>query len=283
MKKNDISARIDYLRLTTVDTWTINHISEEFYRHETTEPTIPLYGYKQALRELQTGAIALFNGHTAAMGFCSQFSGKPITALMEATEQPSMVALRATHQGKWRARRIDIAIDVFDPALKPARFIDAKEAGFIRTAFRSWREVKDIGGGHGHTVYGGGVESDKQIRIYDKSAEQGEEGDWTRYEMVFNNERAEEVWKMVSVANTNKELLDIARNLLATLVYDAMWVQWIDAMQNGGRYEWAELPRQESDTWKWLMAQVAPTFRNAWNDTHDWSLLERFVEQVKNG
>lgn len=283
MENKGISARIDYLRLTTTDAWTIQHISEEFYRHETTEPTIPFYGYKQALRELQTGAIALFNGHTAAMGFCSQFSGKPITALMEATEQPSMVALRATHQGKWRARRIDIAIDVFDPALKPKMFLQAKEAGFIRTAFRSWREVKEIGGGSGHTVYGGGVESDKQIRIYDKSAEQGMEGDWTRYEMVFANERAEEVWSMVSQVNTDIALLEVARSLLATLVYDSMWAQWTDAMVTGGRYDWTKIPRQESDTWRWLVSQVAPTFRSAWDDTHDWSLLERFIEYVKHG
>ena len=283
MKQNPISARVDYFRATTVDPWTIQHISEEFYRHETTEPTVPFYGYKAALRELQTGAIALFNGHTAAMGFCSQFSGKPITALMDATEQPSMVALGATHQGKWRIKRLDIAIDVFDPALSPAMFLQAKGAGFIKTAFRTWRETKSLDEGGGHTVYGGGLESEKQIRIYDKAAEQKFDGSWTRYEMVFSNERAEDAWNMIAPCNTNHELLDVARRILGTLIYEPMWAKWIDAMVVGGRVDWTEIPRQESDTWRWLVSQVLPAFQKAWNEDGDWSLLERFVERVKNG
>lgn len=283
MKQNGVSARVDYLRATTTDTWTIAHISEEFYRHDTTEPTVSFYGYKQALRELQTGAIALFNGHTATMGFCSQFSGKPITALMEATGQPSVLALRGVHQGTWRVRRIDIAIDVFDPALSPSSFLEARRTGLIKTCFRTWREVKDVDGKAGHTVYGGGLESEKQIRIYDKAAEQGIEGSWTRYEMVFNNNRADEVWSLIAQCNTDHELLDTARRLLGTLVTNPIWVQWIDAMVAGGRYVWEEIPRQESDTWRWLMSQVAPSFRKAWEDSGDWSLLERFVQHVKNG
>ena len=279
---NQISARIDYFRAVTTDVKTIMTISEEFYRHDTTEPTIPLYGYKQSLRELQSGAVFLFNGHHATMGNCSQLGGTAITALMAAKDASSVGVIRDVHVGEWRCTRIDVAIDVFDTRLKPRhvwRQIEDKKA---MTVWRSWREVAQMNLDDGHTVYGGGLESEKRIRIYDKSAEQGTKGDWTRYEMVFSGKRADEVWRKLRGLSDDAAVLAAALELLRSLLDFQDWDAWRDVFGEAAKTEWVETPRQESDVWKWLMSQVAPTFRNAWEQDGDWRMLQEFVRRVKN-
>lgn len=279
----DLSCKIDYFRATTNQTGTIAQISERFFTHEATEPAIPLYGYKQSLRHLQSGAIALFGGHTATMGFCSQFAGKAISAVMEQFALSSVPVLAKLHAGAWKVTRLDLAIDVFDPALKPRFVWERVQAGRANTVWRSWRQVANADLDEGHTVYGGSLESEKRIRIYDKSAEQGVKGDWTRYEMVFSGERANEVWRLLSGIQSDALLLTEALRLLGSLLSFDDWHKWRDTFHTPDAAVWVEQPRVESDVRKWLISQVAPTFVKAFDRDGDWRELEWFVERVKRG
>lgn len=278
-----ISCRVDYFRATTQHLKTIQNITQEFYRDDTTEQTVPFYGYKHALKELQTGAVCLFGGHTASMGYCSQFGGSAITALMEGYGHGSASALRSVHSGEWKVTRIDVALDVYTQSLSPQSFLDRMASGSVTSPLRAWREVKGLKASDGHTVYGGGTEGEKQLRIYDKSAESGIGKDWTRYEMVFNGQRAREVWELISGCNTDMELLPIAKQLLASVVSVTDWREWSNTLGVGAEYQWTPIPRVESATWKWLLSQVMPTFRDAFDKDGDWSLLERFINEVKSG
>jgi hypothetical protein len=276
-----ISAKVDYFRATTSDAKAIQKITEEFYRDDTTLPSIPLYGYAHSLREIQSGAIFCFAPHTATMGVCSQFAGQAITSEMEARAKPSYWCLRSIHDERWRCSRIDIAVDVFDPTFSVEAFSARIAEPSAHSIWRKWTSNKAELGGRGHTLYGGAFESEKRLRIYDKAAEQGVEGDWTRYEMVFSAKRAQEVWERVRECNTDVGFLDVAKGLLASMVSLPDWAEWQSTMAVGAKHSWQEVPRVESDTRQWLLSQVVPTFQKAFNRDGDWRELEWFISQFK--
>lgn len=280
---NYLSAKCDYYRATTDDALTIGNIAKGYYSVEATEQTIPLYGYRNAIKNNRSDGVFLFSPHTATMGNCSQFGGTAITKLMEETNRASVDALRGVHTGRWKVTRLDIAIDCYDAEFRPREIIRRVEEKTAKTVWRTWREVRHSNPDEGHTVYGGGLESEKRIRIYDKAAESGTEGVWTRYEMVFSGKRAQEAWNKVADCRTDKELLPVALEMLASLLDFPEWTAWQEAFGIESKHEWVEVPRVESDTWRWLKSQVAPSFRDAFDKDGNWSLLEKFVELVKNG
>ena len=275
------TCRIDYMRGTTQDEQAIRDAAQGYFSDNTTTPSVPLYGYKHALKHNSSGALYLFGGHTPSMGNCQQFSGMAITSLMEAFSQSSVPALAYIFDDRWKVTRLDVAIDIFNPELRPRHIYAALDRKDLKSIWRSWREVAQKDLDAGHTVYGGGLESEKRIRIYDKAAEQGVEGVWTRYEMVFSGKRADEVWQAIKGLRTDAELLPYARALLTSMVDFPDWQTWRDEFGEAGVVQWVEVPRVESDTWRWLVAQVMPTFRNDYERTGNWGLLERFVRECK--
>ena len=279
----ELACRVDYLRATTLDQHAILDAAKGYFSNETATPSIPLYGYKHSIKHNSSGAIYLFGGHTPTMGNCQQFSGMAITSLMEAFGQASVPALHYVCDDRWKVTRLDIAIDCFDPELRPRHFYAALDRGDCKSIFRSWREIANKDLDVGHTVYGGGAESEKQLRVYDKSAEQGQEGIWTRYEMVFNGKRAQEVWDMVKGLQSDAQLLTEALRLLDSMVSFGKWDKWRDTFHPSSTAVWREVPRTQSKTWEWLMRQVAPAFRNQFDKDGDWRLLDEFVEAVKRG
>lgn len=276
-----LSCRVDYLRATTTNEGAIIDAAQGFFSDEQTVEAIPLYGYKHALKHTTTGAVYLFGGHTASMGNCIQFGGSAITSLMGETSHPSCVALSGVVDDRWKVTRVDVAIDCFHPELRPRHVYAALDRKNVRTVWRSWREVANKDLDTGHTVYGGGLESERRIRIYDKSAEQGTEGLWTRYEMVFSGDRAAEVWKNVAKCEDDGVLLIIAKQLLATLLDFPSWREWQETFGVLSQHEWTPIPRVESDEWRWLASQVMPTFRKSFDKTGNWELLERFMRECK--
>lgn len=278
-----LSAKVDYFRATTQDPILIKWATEGYFSDEKTEPAVPLYGYAHSLKQTSSGSIYLFGGHTPTMGNCIQISGAAITALMVAENLPSVPALLYVGVEGWKVTRIDVAIDCYSPALRPRHVYAALDRKNMKTVFRSWREIAEKDLDAGHTVYGGGLESEKRIRIYDKAAESGTEGVWTRYEMVFSGERAAEVWNIVKDCGDDSALLERALELLRSVLDFPSWNEWQSVFGSSASIEWTPIPRVESDTWRWLMKQVAPTFRDAYNRDGNWNLLTRFVEELAKG
>ena len=277
----ELSARLDYLRATTMDTIAIKAATEGYFSDDTTTDAIPLYGYKHALKHSISGAVYLFGGHTPTMGNCQQFSGTAITSLMETFSQPSCPALHYVCDDRWKVTRLDIAIDSHNPELRPRHVYAALDRAKKKTIWRTWREVANKDLDSGHTVYGGGVESDKRIRIYDKAAESGTEGVWTRYEMVFSGARAAEVWDMVKDCKSDLALLGVSLGLMANMLDFPDWREWQREFGSTTEIVWWEVPRVESDTWRWLMSQVAPTFVVAREKEGNWALLDRFIAELR--
>ena len=276
-----LSARCDYYRATTTNVEAITDAAKGYFSLDQTEQAMPLYGYKHALKHIRSGAFYLFGGHTETMGNCAQFGGQAITSLMEESALSSVPAIRRIWDDRWKVTRLDVAIDCFDARISPAAAYLQVQRKNAKTVWRSWRQIVGLNKADGHTVYGGGLESEKRIRIYDKAAEQGLETHWTRFEMVFSGQRADEAWRSVAQCNTDGELLAVALKMLASLLDFPNWDTWQQTFGSEQAHDWTPVPRVESDKWRWLMKQVAPTFTDAWESDGDWRLLDRFVEELK--
>lgn len=277
------SARIDYFRATTTDIELIKAQSDGYFGTDVEEAKVPLYGYKKTLKHTWSGAYYCFQPHTETMGNLVQFSGTPITRLMDAYQRGSIASLCAAGFQNWKCTRIDIAIDHFEQTCLPEAFNERLAFGAGKTRIRDWERRKGVLGNGIDCTYGGGLESEKSIKIYDKAAEQGIEGTWTRYEMTFNGKRGKEVWKAVQELPSDEALLEFAKRLLKSMIDFPDWMEWQEAFGIMSKHEWTPIPRVESDKWRWLMSQVAPTFRDAFETEGDWNLLEKFVEACRNG
>lgn len=277
----NISARMDYYRSIYHDEATSIHLATNWFAPERTDYHPPLYGYKTALRAVDSGVVHLSNAHDSRMGNCVQAGGAALLALETIHELPSWRVLQDAGLREARATRIDIAIDLFDENLTGSKIVFQLDSGLANTRFRTWQEVKGGGGDNGYTLYLGSRESAVQIRIYDKGAEQGLSLNWWRYEMVFNGVKAEDAWRTIRDLPDAPSLLPVAKAMMHSLIDFPKWSAWQGALGSTAGAEWTEIPRKDSDKWAWLMTQVAPTFTKQWGIDGDWRLLDAFVSALK--
>lgn len=276
------SVRIDYFRAGTSHNDLIEGATNAvFTPHETVEAT-PFYGYRSALQHVPSGGVLFFNPHAANMGVLTQWTGKPMSYVMDTVDLCSPLALRRMGFGTWVATRIDIAIDVMEGDISPADVMSKKKAGRAKTKLRNWNENKAEKHGEGHTVYAGSTKSQRFVRVYDKAAEAGLRANWTRFEMVFQEERAMQIWKQLQHINDNGALMTFAKSLLMSLINFPEWKAWQKAFGVDSVYEWEEIPRKDADKWQWLITQVAPTFIADRHANGSYDLLERFVAYVRD-
>jgi DNA relaxase NicK len=90
-------------------------------------------------------------------------------------------------------KRVDLAFDDHDMLINLAKVRRAVRDGSCVTHARSSREVRDLQGGHGWTIYIGSRTSPTMVRIYDKAAEQQVGRWWVRVEVEYKRERAHQV------------------------------------------------------------------------------------------
>jgi len=82
--------------------------------------------------------------------------------------------------------RIDVSIDIHDSECKVTQFYDEYRAGHTGRKY----VTSLVEGTTGATFYIGSRTSEKMVRIYDKAAEQGKEGDWIRFELECKGDTA---------------------------------------------------------------------------------------------
>ena len=276
------SARVDYFRATTTDIEQIIDATKGYFSDEYTEKVqIPLYGYRSTLQTRDSGAFYCSNPHTESMGNLVQFSGSPISAIMAATGLSSIQSIVATQTLNWKVTRLDIAIDVFDDLMTMDEIKEGLDGENYKSRIRVWERDHELKEGGKDIIRGGGKGAKKSLKIYDKAAEQHLDINWRRYEMTFMDERAREVWAQIIHMSTDEELLVFAKTLLASILDFPDWIAWQQQFGVKHKHEFVQIPRTESDQWRWLLRQVAPAFQKDYEDNGDWSMLDKFVEAVK--
>jgi len=124
----------------------------------------------------------------------------------------------------------------------------------------------------GWTQYLGAKASDIHLRIYDKAAELGITGDYTRVELVVKGRRAQKAAQAV-VSGVD------FRSLVAGYASFPEWKEWNEVMAANA----VSIPAEKKDTATdlWLLNQVAKTLARRLDECDDDELWFRFLEQVK--
>lgn len=153
---------------------------------------------------------------------------------------------------------MDSAIDVYNYGADFHDIILLDEAGSLETTvrdvneFKGRRKVGETITPHGG-VYVGSPKSPRQIKIYDKAAEQGQHGkDWTRIEMRWRGKHA----RAAHSAMLKFGIASVTQKAVKTMLNAD--IEWYQEAVNGDPAIIEPVRRPETNTDDWLIDLVAP-------------------------
>lgn len=177
------------------------------------------------------------------------------------------------------ATRIDLALDCVDTRLKIRQLYSEFKRSRADTAVRTAYMVQSQN--DGLTLYIGAPQSDKHIRIYNKSAELKAKAvcppnvdDWVRIELVTMRDQAK-----AAAYHIDHEGIDTTvRSFLLGFVNFPFNGAWVKVMR-GESFELGKSERKTTDTAKWLIDVVAKTL--ARESIADPEFLMEFLEETQ--
>jgi DNA relaxase NicK len=166
-----------------------------------------MFGYDRVHSILGTGFI-MWNKARLDMGLhislpskalnvFSQFSGSE-TAIYE-------LLIEARGEVDVRFTRVDVAFDTSKVTMQQVK--QSIEGGELITRSREVLLQQSLRGGSGMTIYIGSGASDRRVRIYDKAAERGVGGVWTRIETQYRKKYADQVVDKILLSDVSLEML----------------------------------------------------------------------------
>lgn len=210
----------------------------------------PQHGYT-AVVAFDAGSVSL-HGKRADMGACIVLRGSDLDYVRTNGGDSDQLVLDILERA--RPSRIDIACDICERVDIGAlyNYITAQPSaiGGRRTMY-----ISDNEGGSG--AYIGSPSSDRRVRVYDKAAQLGAPGARTRVELVVRGRRAHEAGRTIRThgiaAYYRSHIVDMMR-------IDDTWYQQVTT---GETAPLDPLGRRETDSIRWLIEQVLPTFTRA--------------------
>lgn len=195
LQESPVEVSFDWLRCSFPDLTEWQAIALLLDLGETAALPHGRHGYRSAVAQ---GNITLLYDGTPGMGVCLDITGEGMRQIESSGRVKDWRTFLATLQGAGaKFSRLDIACDDKAGLLDLEEIVAAAEAGTVSTHFQQWRrdEGKRTFGDQGErspglTLYFGSRTSDSFVRIYDKAAQQQEEGHWVRVEMEVKGKRA---------------------------------------------------------------------------------------------
>jgi hypothetical protein len=249
-----ISITIDWLALNFKEyTLEAHEFITTYASSDPVQATNARFGYSQA--QVDSNGVQLqWNPDRDDMGHHVIFAGSSLRDLFQHSEVDPRTLLRAGLNAGGRVSRLDLACDLQGKALELSRLYKSLEQGNNRGASRTFGQIKSAGGGE--TIYVGSRQSERFIRIYNKSAQLGQTvEEWFRFEL--------ETKGMVSRA--------LANMLVEQHNWQAVFVGLCSAMVSipgsaelGAFYDETDCPiglpkiEKSSNTEAWIEAQVIP-------------------------
>lgn len=144
--------------------------------------------------------------------------------------------------------RLDMAIDVKNANLRPSRATEEIEHGRIKTSAKQYPAWHNAGA-QGYTQYVGKKSSEIYLKLYDKAAEMGIDGDHTRIELTVRAKRA-------NIAAREMVQRRDFRGMVVSFADFPQWNEWRAAFSVAP----VKLPadRVTSSTKTWLLRACAP-------------------------
>jgi len=239
--RKEVSASIDWISVTFKDNKKVS------YPQELTREKVeckPFNGYNLAVR-YSDGRVELNHTTRQEMGTHVVFSG--LTLANMSISRESILSHLVEHGGT--ITRLDLAVDCKDCGLKPSDATERiKEGDCITLArkFPLWFDPTE----KGYTQYIGKKSSTAFCRIYNKAAEMGADGDWTRVECSFGGDRAQMAARQCLRGEDY-------RALVRGFVDFSNWQEWEEIMSIPPVQ--TKHTRTLSNTKRWLLSSAAPS------------------------
>jgi len=231
----------------------------------TFERDIPLHGYEDSWISPDLGnARVMVSRPGDRMGIHIQLPGQALSAL------GWKKALQICRELVGSVTRIDIACD----CKGQSDATDIYGALIAKTAVTRAQKYALMVGNTGKTVYVGSRASERFLRVYDKAAQTGTAGNWTRIELECKGDRAK--WIAAYVLDEGERAIGA---LIADFV-DCPGVAWYtDALHREIVDIGVPQPKKMTDTRGWLLSVVAKTLAKETKD--DDEFLIEFLRTVQ--
>lgn len=271
------AATIDWISYTSHNTFN-GHVHPRIPFNPTFETisTTPRFGYRQALKT-RNSAIVMFDGSTETMGTHYIYSGEAIKRI-SADAKDGGFSILEYHEGQGdKCTRIDLAIDVFDKPLFIQQIKTLAETNqFTGTAHKT--TTLQSSDGSGITIYVGSRTSERFVRIYDKAAQLGQDGAWTRIECEVKGDSARAVARAV-MGNGVSGISVVGKSVIRR-VCDFACEDW-RAVLHGAHIPIGTPKIEEKKTEEWLLSQVATALARFENEYPEKKICERFWRKVE--
>lgn len=170
-----------------------------------------------------------------------------------------------------KVTRVDYCLDIIGGTFNPNTAVSHLRRKKVITHAKAIPRIQDDWKG-GFSQYVGTKSSETYTRIYDKAAEQGLTGKWSRIETVYQGDRAE--------ASLQAYLLHKStRPLIRAHVDFPKWKAWQRVMS--GDKAKLIVPPKKTKTRKWLLEQVCPAIARELLLDDDQSFLFELMDRVR--
>jgi len=258
-----VSLSIDWISCTFKDSKKLS------YPPELTRERVeckPMNGYNLGARYAD-GRLELTHTTRMEMGTHVILSGN---TLKELPISPEAFLSHVSKSGA-TITRLDIAVDCRECGLKPqdaTERIRENDCITLARKFPLWFDPKE----KGYTQYIGKKSSTAFCRIYNKAAEMGVDGDWTRVECSFGGERAQ-------VAARQCLLVADYRSLVRGFVDFSNWPEWEKIMS--AEAVPTKYSRSISNTKRWLLSSAASSLARECYLDGDHEFYFRFIDTFR--
>jgi len=261
--RKEVSALLDWISVTFKDT------KSQMYPQELSGEKVecrPFNGYNLAVR-YSDGRIELRHTTRTEMGTHVVYSGSTLRS--SAVSAETILKHSIEHGGT--VTRLDVAIDCFNCGLNPRRATEEIEHDKCQTKarlFPLWHDAKTPG----YTQYIGKKSSTAFCRIYNKAAEMGISGDYTRVECSFGGNRANAA-AMACIRGEDY------RGVVRGFVDFSDWTEWREIMSA------VPVPTRETrsltNTKRWLLNSAATSLAREMFLDGEHDFYFRFVDAVQ--
>lgn len=234
------------------------------------------FGYRKALR-FHSGLVVMYDGATETMGQHFVYSGQAIASKTEVNNDGGLSILDwHTSQGH-KCTRIDLAIDIEDGQELIETVAKMTETRSFRGTAHSATTIRSSDG-EGLTIYVGSRISERFVRVYNKSAQLGQQGHWTRIEVEIKSDSARAIARAILGAGDSG--LDVVARSVINRVCAFDCPQW-KAIFEGATLKVGTPKIEEKATEEWLLGQVVSALVKFERNNPDKKILERFWDKVE--
>jgi DNA relaxase NicK len=209
-----------------------------------------LHGYARSERN-DLGAIILSDG-TPEQGIHVILPGEALAECRAEGVTDRALCVRTLMYGG-RASRLDLAVDVIESAMTVADLRGAYQDGKCETNARVATEVSIISA-ENDTLYIGSRSSHKFFRAYNKGAQVGSQTAWLRLELECKRVYARGMLGALADAADQRPVINAALRAYADF---PTLPDYLEALADCDA-NLPQVPRRISNTYRWLLEQVAP-------------------------